>query len=138
LLGDDLYAHQAFCRQVLLPGFHFLFTCKPASHAFAAINRLWIRAEYASGGDASDLDVVTLWSQPSGPLQPVLAMNVQPEIWIEGAVGRTYRVEHQDDLEPTNVWLELAEVVLPISPFRFIDETALGVPRRFYRAILLP
>jgi len=33
LLGDDLYAHQPFCRQVLLHGFHFLFTCKPTSHA---------------------------------------------------------------------------------------------------------
>ena len=33
LLGDDLYAHQPFCRQVVLHGFHFLFTCKPASHA---------------------------------------------------------------------------------------------------------
>jgi hypothetical protein len=33
LLGDDLYAHQPFCRQVLLHCFHFLFTCKPASHA---------------------------------------------------------------------------------------------------------
>jgi hypothetical protein len=33
LLGDDLYAHQPFCRRVLLHGFHFLLTCKPASHA---------------------------------------------------------------------------------------------------------
>lgn len=33
LLGDDLDAHQPFCRQVLLHGFHFLFTCKPSSHA---------------------------------------------------------------------------------------------------------
>lgn len=32
VLGDDLYAQQPFCRQVLLYGFHFLFTCKPASH----------------------------------------------------------------------------------------------------------
>ena len=32
MLGDDLYAHQPFCRQVLLHGFHFLFTCKPSSH----------------------------------------------------------------------------------------------------------
>ena len=32
LLGDDLYAHQPFCRQALLHGFHFLFTCKPSSH----------------------------------------------------------------------------------------------------------
>ncbi len=34
LLGDDLYAHQPFCRQVLLHGFHFLFTCKPGSHTY--------------------------------------------------------------------------------------------------------
>jgi hypothetical protein len=41
LLGDDLYAHQPFCRQVLLHGFHFLFTCKPASHPH--LNR-WVEA----------------------------------------------------------------------------------------------
>ena len=33
LLGDDLYAHEPFCRLVLLHCFHFLFTCKPSSHA---------------------------------------------------------------------------------------------------------
>jgi hypothetical protein len=32
LLGDDLYAHQPFCRRVLLYGFHFIFVCKPDSH----------------------------------------------------------------------------------------------------------
>ena len=32
LLGDDLYAHQPFCRRALLYGFHFIFTCKPDSH----------------------------------------------------------------------------------------------------------
>ena len=32
LLGDDLYAHQPFCRRTVLHGFHFLFVCKPDSH----------------------------------------------------------------------------------------------------------
>jgi len=32
LLGDDLYSHQPFCRQVLLHGYHFIFVCKPTSH----------------------------------------------------------------------------------------------------------
>ncbi len=32
LLGDDLYAHQPFCRQVLLHRYHFIFVCKPTSH----------------------------------------------------------------------------------------------------------
>ena len=41
LLGDDLYAHQPFCRQVLLHNFHFLFTCKPASHSHLS---RWVEA----------------------------------------------------------------------------------------------
>src|SRR5258708_36181538 len=41
LLGDDLYAHQPFCRQVLLHSFHFLFTCKPSSHAHL---QQWVEA----------------------------------------------------------------------------------------------
>jgi hypothetical protein len=32
LLGDDLYCHEPFCRQVLALGSHFLFNCKPDSH----------------------------------------------------------------------------------------------------------
>ncbi|MHB8422908.1 MAG: hypothetical protein ACYDAM_09145 [Leptospirales bacterium] len=32
LLGDDLYAHQPFCRLVREEDFDFLFVCKPASH----------------------------------------------------------------------------------------------------------
>jgi len=31
-LGDDLFAHQPFCRRVLLQRSHFIFTCKPDSH----------------------------------------------------------------------------------------------------------
>jgi hypothetical protein len=33
-LGDDLYAHQPFCRKVLLQRSHFIFTCKPDSHTY--------------------------------------------------------------------------------------------------------
>ena len=33
-LGDDLYAHQPFCRQVWLHGGHLLFVCKPDSHTY--------------------------------------------------------------------------------------------------------
>jgi hypothetical protein len=41
LLGDDLYAHQPFCRQVLLHCFHFFFTCKPDSHPYLS---QWVQA----------------------------------------------------------------------------------------------
>jgi hypothetical protein len=32
-LGDDLYCHQPFCQFLLERGYHFVFTCKPDSHA---------------------------------------------------------------------------------------------------------
>lgn len=32
LLGDDIYAHQPFCRRTLLHSFDFIFVCKPDSH----------------------------------------------------------------------------------------------------------
>jgi hypothetical protein len=51
LLGDDLYAHQPFCRQVLLHHFHFLFTCKPSSHPYLYG---WVEA-LASGRDLHTL-----------------------------------------------------------------------------------
>jgi hypothetical protein len=34
LLGDDLYAHQPFCRRALLHNYHFIFVCKPNSHTY--------------------------------------------------------------------------------------------------------
>ena len=53
LLGDDLYAHQPFCRQVLLHNFHFFFTCKPTSHSHLA---QWVEALEA-GRDLHTLKV---------------------------------------------------------------------------------
>ncbi len=32
ILGDDLYAHQPFCRRTLLNNYHFIFVCKTGSH----------------------------------------------------------------------------------------------------------
>ena len=42
-LGDDLFAHQPFCEEVLANGGHFLFTCKPATHTLIG--------EYVAGGE---------------------------------------------------------------------------------------
>ena len=46
-LADDLYAHQPFCRQVLLHGYHYFFNCKPASHAYLFT---WVEALEAGHG----------------------------------------------------------------------------------------
>lgn len=120
-----------------------LSTQQPATRdeilaVLASLTRLWIRAEFTSNTDGSDLDLIALLGQPSGPLQPVLAMNVNPEIWINGTVGRNYRIEFKEHLDSTNAWQQIAKVVLPTSPLRFTDPTAFGVSKRFYRAVLEP
>ena len=33
VLGDDIYCHQPFCQRTLDADMHFIFTCKPDSHA---------------------------------------------------------------------------------------------------------
>lgn len=33
VLGDDLYCHEPFCRELLAQGFGFILVCKPESHA---------------------------------------------------------------------------------------------------------
>lgn len=35
ILGDDLYCHEPFCRELLALGLNFILVCKPASHATA-------------------------------------------------------------------------------------------------------
>ena len=55
---------------------------------------------------------------------------------IAGAVGRTYSVDAQNDLNSN--WLNLTNLVLPTSPYFFIDMNSPQYPRRFYRAVLLP
>ncbi len=32
ILGDDLYAHEPFCRELLAKGYNFILVCKPDSH----------------------------------------------------------------------------------------------------------
>lgn len=32
VLGDDLYAHEPFCKELLAAGFNFILVCKPDSH----------------------------------------------------------------------------------------------------------
>ena len=48
-LGDDLYAHQPFCLNVLKHDFSFIFTCKPSSHK--------ILYEYLEGVEKETLTV---------------------------------------------------------------------------------
>lgn len=57
---------------------------------------------------------------------------------IEGIPGRTYRMEYLNAMEPSTAWHTLTNLVLPISPYIWIDYETPSVPQRFYRASELP
>ncbi len=57
---------------------------------------------------------------------------------IEGFSGRTYRIEFAPNLVQTNVWSPLITLVLPTSPYLWVDTQVPATSNRFYRAVLLP
>jgi len=56
---------------------------------------------------------------------------------IVGQVGGTYRIEYRNDLHDDDCYT-LDSIVLPTSPYLFIDRDSPQYPLRFYRAVLVP
>jgi N-acetylneuraminic acid mutarotase len=67
----------------------------------------------------------------------IFAINLYAGLTISGSVGATNRIDYRTDLSGKN-WTALTNVVLPTSPYLFIDATTAATARRFYRAVLLP
>ena len=103
------------------------------------LTKFWIAGEYSSQSfDETDLDDVQLLGQPTGPVQPALALAMYAGITINAQVGASYRIEYQNTLAAGTNWLKLADVVFPYTPYLFIDQTSPSASSRFYRAVLNP
>jgi hypothetical protein len=71
------------------------------------------------------------------PLPAGLSVQIQagnPAISIRGALGARYQLEAASSLPATN-WLVLTNLLLPSSPYVFLDETSSSHRDRFYRAL---
>lgn len=101
-----------------------------------SLQRLWIRAEYSfNGAEHADLDDVELLGQVSGSEEPILGVATYSGITIQAEVGSSYRIEYRPTLDATN-WQKLTDVILPTSPFFFIDRSSPSAASRFYQAVL--
>ena len=67
----------------------------------------------------------------------LLNLNMFAGLTIVGQLGGNYQIDFRNDLNNTN-WFNLTNVVLPSSPYLFIDTASPQYPRRFYRAVLVP
>lgn len=63
-----------------------------------------------------------------------LQLNTYPGLQITGNVGRTYQIQTSPDLQ---VWTPRATVLLPASPYVWIDQSPVK-RSAYYRAVMLP
>ncbi|HEY9172406.1 MAG TPA: HAF repeat-containing protein [Verrucomicrobiae bacterium] len=66
-----------------------------------------------------------------------LSIALYAGLTINGIVGRTYRIDYLDAVTPSSTWLELTNIVLPTTPYLFLDARPLAY-QRYYRSVLLP
>jgi hypothetical protein len=114
-----------------------LATAEEMVSALQSIQYLRIRAEWTDHtAYRADLDNVMLLGWPAVTPQPTLAAATYSGITINGAVGHSYRVEYRGALDAADNWKKLADVILPRSPYLFLDVSSPYALQRFYRAVL--
>ena len=85
------------------------------------------------GSVTSDPSIVSITGLPAS-----LAIDTYVGIAVTGTVGSKYRIEYTLDLKLTNSWIILTNIVLPTSPFLWIDTGSTNSPKRYYRALSAP
>jgi uncharacterized repeat protein (TIGR03803 family) len=71
-------------------------------------------------------------SLPTTPAD--LQLNLYPGLTLQGTVGGRYQIEYNTDLTTTN-WIPLTTIMLPSSPYLYVDTNSPAVANRFYRAV---
>lgn len=102
----------------------------------ANVAAIRINAEY--GGivvETTALDSVRLL-QPSSGEPASLSVGLFPVVTVIGSVGFPYRIEFSNDVNGAS-WIALTNLVLPVSPYLFVDKTWTDSKTRFYRAVEL-
>ena len=72
-------------------------------------------------------------STSSSAVLSLLSLNMYAGLTIVGQSGGTYQIDYKNNLSATN-WTSLTNIVLPSSPYLFIDTTSPSSASRFYRA----
>ena len=72
------------------------------------------------------------------PDAATLEVKILAGLDIYGTIGLTYRVDYVNDLQNTNNWTALTNLVLPSRPYFWVDLTSTNQPKRFYRCVRIP
>jgi formylglycine-generating enzyme required for sulfatase activity len=84
--------------------------------------------------------VAALGPGPSGPAAPLIKSLVlvggTPRLTIQSDVGSTNQIQYKTDLAQAS-WTVITNIVVPQSPYVFVDVVSPPSPRRFYRVAAL-
>src|SRR5439155_13421866 len=81
--------------------------------------------------------IVAGFSVPASNAPAQLDLQMYAGISIQGTIGGSYNVQYTQPLNSTN-WLSLTNIILPSSPYLFVDTTGTNRAKRFYRAVGVP
>jgi hypothetical protein len=90
------------------------------------------------------LSAVTAWGEVQAttsanginampPPVSLQSIEVIPGLRITGTIGALFRIECRDELAQTSDWITLKNLVLPASPYLFIETNGASTLKRFYR-----
>jgi hypothetical protein len=99
------------------------------------LTSLRIRGEYQTGPDSGYLDNVRFGANAE-PAAASLGIALLPVLTLEGELGSRYRIDYSEAMDGN--WQELTTLQLAVTPYKMVDYSAEGRPRRFYRAVPLP
>ncbi len=95
----------------------------------ATVQRLWLGWVLAGITALSSSAASRLEIQMAGaPMAPMLK--------ISGDLGSTNQIQYANDLSQMNNWITLTNKVLSSNPTLYIDPTATGMAKRFYRVVV--
>jgi hypothetical protein len=69
---------------------------------------------------------------------PALLVRLAPVVYVDGQVGTRYQIDYVNAVRDPNGWAALAIITLTSSPHLYVDISAIGQPKRFYRATAVP
>src|SRR5207245_7999493 len=90
-----------------------------------------------NGGDAVLFKLATGAPFVGWPAPAQLSVQMQsgkPAVTLQGMVAARYQLQYSPTL-PATSWTTLTNVLLPSSPYIFLDTTTSGATKRFYRAV---
>ena len=100
-----------------------------------------LRIEISPNGNPVGYDQFSSNYVPPPATPASLQVRMHPGITITGEIRRAYRIDYADRLDrlpgSTN-WHGLTTIILPESPYLFIDHSPASSPERYYRCVGLP